>query len=293
MRVGFIGLGRMGQAMAARVLAGGHELTVYNRTPEKADALAKEGATVARSIAAACEGCEVVATMVADDAALEEVVLAPGGIRESLPKGAVHTASGTHGVAAIKTVAAAHGEAGQAFVAAPVLGRPEAAAAGQIGIVAGGREDAVDRCMPLFEAMGNRIFRAGSLPESASAIKLANNFVLGCAIEAIGEGISLVRKYDVAPQVFHQVLSEGLFAAPAYKTYGRIISDEDYDQVGFTVELALKDARLILAAADLADLPLPSANVYRDRLLTAAANGDEQKDWAIMARVQARSGGLE
>jgi 3-hydroxyisobutyrate dehydrogenase-like beta-hydroxyacid dehydrogenase len=292
MKVAFIGLGRMGRAMAGRLLAGGHELTVYNRTASKADELGAAGASVAGSIAEACDGAEAVLTMLADDAALEEVALGPGGIRESLAAGAAHVASGTHGVAAIKAVSAAHQEAGQAFVAAPVLGRPEAAAAGQIGIVPGGPEDAVERCLPLFEAMGNRIFRAGPLPESASAIKLANNFVLGCAVEAIGEGIALVRKYDVDPHVFHEVLSEGLFAAPAYKTYGRIIADEDWDHVGFTVELALKDARLVLAAADLAQLPLPSANVYRDRLLTAAAEGDDQKDWAIMARVQARSGGL-
>src|SRR5262249_44236406 len=177
-------------------------------------------------------------------------------------------------------------------VCCPVLGRPEGAEAAQLGIVPGGPPDAVEQCLPIFEAMGNRIFRAGALPESATAIKLANNFVLGCAIEAIGEGIALVRKYEVDPHVFHEVLSEGLFAAPACKTYGRIVADEDYDHVGFTVELALKDARLILAAAELAQLPLPSANVYRDRLLTASAEGDDQKDWAIMARIQARAGGL-
>jgi 3-hydroxyisobutyrate dehydrogenase-like beta-hydroxyacid dehydrogenase len=290
LRVAFIGLGRMGRAMSGSLLRGGHDLVVYNRTPEKAAELAEAGATVAGSIAEACEGAEAVLTMVADDAALAEV---SSRLRESLPAGAVHVAMGTHGVVAIEAIAAAHAEAGQPFVAAPVLGRPEVAEEGALGIVPGGPADAVERCLPLFEAMGKRIFRAGEAPESASAIKLANNFVLGCAIEAIGEGMSLVRKYDVDPQVFHEVLTEGLFAAPAYNTYGRIISAEDYDRVGFTVELALKDARLIMAAAELAGLPLPSGNVYRDRLLTALAKGDGQKDWAIMARVQARSGGLE
>jgi 3-hydroxyisobutyrate dehydrogenase-like beta-hydroxyacid dehydrogenase len=289
-KVAFIGLGRMGRAMSRSLLRGGHELVAYNRTAEKAAELAEAGARVAGSIAEACEDSEAVLTMVADDAALLEV---SSQIRESLPAGAVPVAMGTHGVAAIKAVAAAHVEAGQPFVAAPVLGRPEAAEEGALGIVPGGPADAVERCLPLFEAMGRRIFRSGEVPESATAIKLANNFVLGCAIEAIGEGMSLVRKYEVDPQVFHDVLSEGLFAAPAYKTYGRIIADEDYDHVGFTVELALKDARLIMAAAELAGLPIPSGNVYRDRLLTALAQGDDQKDWAIMARVQARSGGLD
>jgi len=289
-KVGFIGLGRMGRAMSRSLLRGGHDVVVYNRTPEKAAELAEAGARVARSIAEACEGSEAVMTMVANDEALVEVT---SQLRESLPAGTVPVAMGTHGVGAIKAVAATHAEAGQPFVAAPVLGRPEAAEEGALGIVPGGPAEAVERCLPLFEAMGKRTFRAGELPESASAIKLANNFVLGCAIEAIGEGMALVRKYDVDPQVFHEVLTQGLFAAPAYNTYSRIISAEDYDHVGFTVELALKDANLILAAADLARLPLPSANVYRDRLLTAMAEGDDQKDWAIMARVQARSGGLE
>jgi 3-hydroxyisobutyrate dehydrogenase-like beta-hydroxyacid dehydrogenase len=289
-KVGFIGLGRMGRAMSRSLLRGGHDVVVYNRTPEKAAELAEAGARVAQSIAEACEGSEAVLTMVANDEALAEVT---SRLCESLPAGSVPVAMGTHGVAAIKAVAAVHAEARQPFVAAPVLGRPEAAEEGALGIVPGGPAEAVERCLPLFEAMGKRTFRAGELPESATAIKLANNFVLGCAIEAIGEGMSLVRKYGVEPHVFHEVLSEGLFAAPAYTTYGRIIAAEDYDHVGFTVELALKDARLIMAAAELAGLPLPSGNVYRDRLLTALAEGDDQKDWAIMARVQARSGGLE
>ena len=293
MKIGFVGLGRMGRAMSRSLLRGGHDLVVYNRTPGRAAELEEAGARVASSLAEACEGREAVLTMVADDAALAEVSLGPGGLRESLEPGAVHVAMGTHGVAAIKAIAAGHAEAGQPFVASPVLGRPEVAAEGGLGIVPGGPPDAVERCLPALESMGKRIFRAGPLPESATAIKLANNFVLGCAIEAIGEGMSLVRKYSVEPQVFHEVLTEGLFAAPAYTVYGRIIVAEDYDRVGFTVELALKDANLILAAADLARLPLPSANVYRDRLLTAMAGGDDQKDWAIMAQVQAQSGGLD
>jgi 3-hydroxyisobutyrate dehydrogenase-like beta-hydroxyacid dehydrogenase len=289
LRVGFIGLGRMGRAMSQSLIRGGHDLVVYNRTPGRAGELVEAGASEAGSIAEACEGREAVLTMVADDAALAEVTAA---LCDALRDGTVAVAMGTHGVGAIKAAGAAHAERGQRFVACPVLGRPEAAEAAQLGIVPGGPPDAVERCLPLFESMGSRIFRAGHLPESASAIKLANNFVLGCAIEAIGEGVALVRKYEVDPHVFHEVLSEGLFAAPAYKTYGRIIADEDYEHVGFTVELALKDAKLILEAAELARLPLPSANVYRDRLLTATAEGDDQKDWAIMARVQARSGGL-
>jgi 3-hydroxyisobutyrate dehydrogenase-like beta-hydroxyacid dehydrogenase len=293
MRVGFIGLGRMGKTIAGRLVTGDHDLVVYNRTREKARELEQAGAAVATAVGAACEGREVVITMVADDDALEEVALGPGGIRESLAAGAIHVAMGTHGVGTIQALAAAHGEKAQVLVAAPVLGRPDAAAAGQLGIVAAGPADAVQRCAPLFEAIGRHTFDAGPKPESATAIKLANNFVLGCAIEALGEAFALVQRYGAKREVLHEVLSEGLFAAPAYKVYGQIMVEEAYDRVGFTALLGLKDANLILAAADQARVPLPSANTYRDRLLGAIAHGDGEKDWAVMAREQARASGLE
>lgn len=293
MKIGFIGLGRMGQAMARRILGGGHDLVVYNRTSEKTVELVNDGARAASSVAEACEERDVVITMVASDAALAEVTLGAGGIRESLPTGAIHLVMGTHGVATIQTLAAAHSESNQVLVAAPVLGRPDAAATGELGIVAAGPEEAVRLCDPLFQAMGRLTFEAGSKPEGATAIKLANNFVLGCAIEAMGEAFSLVRKYDVAPQVLYDVMTDALFSAPAYKVYGKIMVDEAWDHVGFTATLALKDANLILAAADLARVPMPSANTYRDRLLGAIAHGDAERDWAVMALEQARASGLE
>jgi 3-hydroxyisobutyrate dehydrogenase-like beta-hydroxyacid dehydrogenase len=293
MNVGFIGLGRMGRGIASNVLTASDDLVVYNRTREKASELAEAGARVASSVREACEGRDVVITMLADDAALNEIAAGPDGIRDSLAAGSIHMPMGTHGVGAIAALAAVHAEAGQTLVAAPVLGRPDVAAAGQLGIVAGGPEEAVSRCLPLLDAAGRHTFKAGPRPESASAIKLANNFMLGCAIEAIGEGMSLVRKYGVKPEVFAEVISDGLFASPAYKVYGKIIVDESYDNVGFTAELGLKDVNLVLEAANLARLPLPSANTYRDRLLGAMSRGEEQSDWAIMAREQARAGGLD
>jgi 3-hydroxyisobutyrate dehydrogenase-like beta-hydroxyacid dehydrogenase len=293
MKVGFIGLGRMGRGIANNVLKAGNDVVVYNRTPEKTVELAEAGARVAPTVGEACVGREIVITMLADDAALEEVVLSPGGIRDSLAGGAIHMPMGTHGVGAIRSLAAVHREAGQVLVAAPVLGRPDVAAAGQLGIVVAGPPDSVSRCMPLLDAAGRHTFEAGPAPEAATAIKLANNFLLGCAIEAIGEAMSLVRKYEVAPPLFNEVISDGLFACPAYKVYGKIIVDEAYDTVGFTADLGLKDINLVLEAADIARLPLPSANTYRDRLLGAIARGEGGKDWAIMAREQARAGALE
>jgi 3-hydroxyisobutyrate dehydrogenase-like beta-hydroxyacid dehydrogenase len=292
-KIGFIGLGRMGQGIAGSLLREGHELVVYNRTAEKASELAEAGAQVASSIAGACEGCEVVMSMVADDAALAEVALGAEGIRDSLLAGSIHVAMGTHGVAAIRALAAAHQEAAQILVAAPVLGRPDMAASGQLGIVAAGPPEALQVCAPLFDAIGRQTFEAGPKPEAATAIKLANNFALACAIEVMGEAFALVRKYEVEPQVFYEVLTEGLFSAPAYKVYGEIIVAEDYDRVGFTTELALKDANLVLAAADMARMPLPSANTVRDRLLTAIAHGDGERDWAVLALEQARASGLD
>src|SRR5262245_47707711 len=177
MNVGFVGLGRMGRGIAGRVLSGGHDLVVYNRTPDKAAELVEQGARAAASVADACARREVVISMLADDAALAEVALGATGIRDSLAHGATHLVMGTHGVAVIQELDAAHDAAGQTLVAGHVLGRPDLAASGQLGIVAAGRGDAVERCMPLFEVIGRHTFRAGEHPVGATSIKLANNFV--------------------------------------------------------------------------------------------------------------------
>jgi 3-hydroxyisobutyrate dehydrogenase-like beta-hydroxyacid dehydrogenase len=200
---------------------------------------------------------------------------------------------GTHGVHIMRTLGEAHAEAGQILVAAPVLGRPDVAAAGQLGIVPAGPTEAVARCRELFEVIGRRTFDAGTNPESAASIKVANNFVLGCAIEAMGEGMALIRKFGVDPEVFYDVMTDGLFAAPAYKVYGDIIAKEDYGRVGITAVLGLKDANLALAAGEAASVPLPSGNVWRDRLIGAIARGDGDKDWSVMALEQARASGID
>lgn len=292
MNVGFVGFGRMGRPIARRLIAAGHDVVVFNRTPGRIDELVDAGARAADDVAAVCRGRSVVLTMLADDAALTDVALRPGGLRDSLSAGAIHVAMGTHGVAAMSRIDAAHREASQRFVAAPVLGRPEAAQAGQLGIVVAGPRDASEACAPLFEAIGRRTFDAGTRPAGASAIKLANNFVLGCAIEAIGEAFALVRKHDVPANVMQDVLTDGLFGCVAYRTYARIIADEAYDHVGFSATLALKDATLVLAAGEAARVPLPGANTLRDRLLGAIAHGDGERDWAVIAREQARASGL-
>ena len=295
LRVGFVGLGRMGSAIAGRVLGGGHDLVAHNRTPRTTGAaeLERGGARIAPDIAGACAQRELVITMLANDDALREVALGPGGLREHLAPGAIHMTMGTHGVQTIVELAAAHDEAGQVLLHVPVLGRPDAAAAGQLGIVTGGPDDALALAAPLFEVIGRRVFHAGPRPESATAIKLANNLMLGCAIEVMGEAFSLVRKFGVDPAVFDDVLVEGLFGGIAHRVYGKIIVEESYDDVGFTAALGLKDANLALAAGDFARLPLPSVNAWRDRLLSAIAHGNGELDWAVVAREQAQAGGLD
>jgi 3-hydroxyisobutyrate dehydrogenase-like beta-hydroxyacid dehydrogenase len=200
---------------------------------------------------------------------------------------------GTHSVTAIAEVEKVHKAAGQVLVACPVLGRPDAAAAGQLGIVAAGPSAAVELLQAIFDVCGRKTFNAGKNPAGAAAVKLANNMVLGCAIEAMGEGFALTRKFDVEPAVFNDVLTDGLFSAPAYKVYGGIIAKQAYEQAGFTTRLGLKDANLLLAAGQAASVPLPSCNVYRDRLLGAIAHGEGDLDWSVMARDQARASGLE
>jgi 3-hydroxyisobutyrate dehydrogenase-like beta-hydroxyacid dehydrogenase len=293
MNVGFVGLGRMGTGMAQRILGAGHDLVVFDAVAAATAPLVAGGARAASSVVDLCAGRDVVVSMLVEDQAVLDVTLDLDGLRDSLRAGAIHLAMGTHGVATIRTLEASHAAADQTLVAAPVLGRPDLAASGQLGIVPGGPAAAVERCLPLLEAMGKRIFRAGVKPESATAIKLANNAVLGCAMVAMAEGFALVRKYGVAPQVFQDVMVEGLFASTAYKVYGQKMVDESFDQVGSPITVGLKDATLIEAAATLARVPMPSHNVYRDRLLGAVAHGDANRDQAVLAREQARASGLE
>jgi 3-hydroxyisobutyrate dehydrogenase-like beta-hydroxyacid dehydrogenase len=292
MKVGFIGTGRMGQAMVRRMLEAKHEVGVYNRTAEKAKPLADAGARVVGSIADAARYDDAVYTMLADDAALEDVVFQSGGLLASLPKGGIHICAGTHGIPVIRKIKAAHAEKGQHLVAAPMMGRPELVSSGTAGVFASGPTDALAKCKPLFDAIARRVFEGGTDPEAATAMKIANNFVLGCAIEAMGEGFALTRKYGVDMPVFYDVMTDGLFNCSAYKVYGKIMVDESYSKVGQMAVLGLKDANLALEAGGLKGVPLPSGNVWRDRLVGAVAHGDGDKDWAVMALEQARASGL-
>src|SRR6185437_15907143 len=249
MKVAFLGLGNMGAGMAKNLLRAGHEVTVYNRSREKAEAFAKEGARVAASPGEACRDCEAAMTMLSDDAALEQVVFGEDGMAGTLPRGAVHVSSSTIGTALARRLTEAHGERGQEFVSAPVFGRPEAALAKKLVVAAAGRRETVERCRPLFEGVGRETFIAGEEPWQANAVKLCGNFMIASMIQSFGEAFATLRKAGVAPELFLGVMN-ALFASPVYANYGKMIAEERYEPAGFALKLGLKDMRLVLETAE-------------------------------------------
>ena len=232
MKICFIGLGRMGNGMAKRLIEQGHELSVYDQVPELVDNLRAAGASGADSIAAAIEGSDVTISMLPSDAALDGLVFGDGGLLACMKAGMVHMPMGTHGVRQIQKLLDAHSKAGQVLVATTVLGRPDLAASGQLTIIPGGPGATVQHLRPVFEALGRLVLNAGEDPVASTVVKVAHNFVLGCAIEVIGEGVSLVRKLGGDQKLFLDALTRGLFGCTAYEVYGNIIVDEAYDKVG-------------------------------------------------------------
>lgn len=293
MKVGFIGLGRMGQGMAGRILSAGHEMLVHDPFPGQADSLVAAGAVAVDSPAAATVDRDVVISMLPSDKILAAVLESDGGLLGGMADGCIHMAMGTHGVAAINAAQTAHTNAGQTFVACPVLGRPDLAAEGLLKLVPGGPKDAVDVVRPLFSVLGQHAFEVGESPQAATAVKISNNFVLGCAIETMGEALALVEKLGVKPEMFFEVMTQGLFSAPAYQVYGKMIVDEAWDSIGATAVIGLKDANLALEAADIAEAPLPSAHIWKDYLQSAIDRGEADLDWAVMAKEHARASGLK
>jgi 3-hydroxyisobutyrate dehydrogenase-like beta-hydroxyacid dehydrogenase len=290
MQVGFIGLGNMGAAIAANLLQAGNSVTVYNRTRAKAEPLAARGAKIADQIADACQG-EAVFTMLANDDAVERVVFGKDGLLASLSKGATHVSSSTISVALSKRLAAAHREAGQHFVAAPVFGRPDAAAAGKLFVVAAGAPDVLQTIAPLLEAFSQKTFTVGETPETASLIKLSGNFLIAVVIESLGEAMALVSKAGVDKHQYIDILTSTLFGAPVYKTYGALIADAKFEPAGFAAPLGLKDVRLTLQAAEDLRVPLPLASLLRDRFLTLLAQGGDELDWSAISTLAAKDAG--
>ncbi len=293
MKIAFIGLGNMGSHMARSLLRAGHDVTVWNRTLAKAEEHRAQGAKVAKSPAEAAKEVEAVITMLADDPAVESAVLGEGGALASLPKGAAHISMSTISVALSRKLADEHARRGHQYLAAPVFGRPEAAEAGKLFVVVAGDKAAVERYRPLLEAVGQRVFVMGDKPEMANVVKLSGNFLIASVIESLGEAVALTRKYGVDAHEYVEFLTNSLFAAPIYKTYGNLIADEKYQPAGFKIRLGLKDIKLALAAGEAMDAPLPFASVVRDHMLTAIARGMEEMDWSATAKLAAENAGLK
>lgn len=292
MKVGFIGVGKMGAPMARRLLDAGHAVTIYNRTRSHAEAFSAAGVPLADSPAAAARGADAVVTMVADDLALEAVTLGEDGVLGALAADAVHVPMSTVSVRLAERLAGAHAASERWYVAAPVFGRPDVAQSGRLAIVAAGAEVALDRCQPLFEAMGRATFVVGEDPAAANVVKLAGNFMIASMIETAGEAYAFVRRSGLSARAFCDVLDGTLFAAPIYKNYARAIVEERFEPAGFRMALGLKDVGLVLEQGTATATPMPLASVLRDHFLSGVAKGWKDLDWAGMAKVIATEAGL-
>lgn len=287
--VGFIGLGAMGAPMARNLLAAGFDVTVFNRSPAPALELEATGARIARTVEDAAAQ-DFVVTMLADDSATAALVLDSGFIA-ALPVHAVHIGMATISAGLGQRLAEAHAAAGRAYVSAPVFGRPPAAAARQLFIVAAGAGDALTRCTPIFEALGQRTFAVGDDPVRANVIKISGNFMLASMIESLGEAFALTSRYGVEPAQLLEILTGSVFPVPAYKIYGGLIASGTFEPPGFPLRLGLKDIRLALAAADGKEVALPLASLIRDHYLKALTRGYQDLDWAALALVSMEDAG--
>jgi 3-hydroxyisobutyrate dehydrogenase-like beta-hydroxyacid dehydrogenase len=289
MKLAFIGAGNMGSPMARNLLRAGHHVTMYNRTRAHIEPLRQEGAELAESPADTARDVDALITMLADDAAVEQ---AAQGFQEALAPGAIHLGMSTIGVACSKRLAELHAARGQIYVAAPVFGRPVAAAAAKLWIVAAGPPESIARCQPVFDALGRGTSVVGADPWLANAVKLSGNFLIAAALESMGEAFALVRKSGVDAGQFLEIVNNALFNSPLYGGYGAAIANEQFEPAGFKLRLGFKDLRLVQEAAESAAVPMPLAGVLRDRYLAAMARGEGDLDWAAIARIAAVQAGL-
>jgi 3-hydroxyisobutyrate dehydrogenase-like beta-hydroxyacid dehydrogenase len=296
MRIGFVGLGKMGSGIARNLIAAGHRLAVYNRSRGSVEELVALGAEGCDSPARAADGAEVLFSMLSDDAVTEALILGAGketGAIGALPKGALHIATSTLSPAFADRLTQAHAEHGQGYLSAPVFGRPTAAAEKKLYVVVAGRTELVAKARGLLDAISQGVFVAGGRPSTANTIKIAGNFLIAAMLESLGEALALVRKSGVEGGQFLEIANTALFKSPLYANYGRAIVEEKFEPAGFALQLGLKDVRLAAQAADRAEVPMPFASVLHDQFLTALAQGWGERDWAAIAQLCARNAGLD
>jgi 3-hydroxyisobutyrate dehydrogenase-like beta-hydroxyacid dehydrogenase len=290
MKLGFIGLGRMGAAMASNLVKAGHDVSVFNRSPGKGAALVELGAREATNLAEVCGG-DAVITMLADDDAASDIALGPGGLVAHLGKGAIHLSMSTISIALSKRLAQAHAKAGQRYAAAPVFGRPDMAAAAKLYIVTAGDPATIEECQPLFRAMGQKTFPIGTEPSAANLVKLSGNFLLASAIEALGEAVALIGKAGIDKRAYVEILTSTVFNAPAYKIYGGLIAQSKFEPAAFAAPLGYKDIRLALTAAESLRVPMPLGSLLHDRFLRLLAQGGDHLDWSAIGGLAAEDAG--
>ncbi len=293
MKLGFVGLGSMGFAMAESLLAQGHQLSVYNRAREKTQPLHEAGARIAATPAEAAREAEVVISMVADDTAVEAVTFGAAGILAELRPRAVHVSCSTISVALSERLAAVHAEAELGYVAAPVFGRPDAAVAKKLWVLAAGKAADVERALPVLQALGRGVTRLGETASLANVVKLTGNVFIASMIESLGEAFALTRKAGVPPELFLD-LFKNLFGQGSLilENYASQVAKDKYEPASFKARLGLKDLRLALSAADQLAVPLPTASLIRDQLLSAVATGQGELDWGVIAQIAAKRAGL-
>jgi 3-hydroxyisobutyrate dehydrogenase-like beta-hydroxyacid dehydrogenase len=292
MKIGFIGLGQMGAAIAANLVGARHDVAVWNRSADKAQSLTQAGAALAATPKGAAVGREVVFTMLSDDAVLEAVLDGDHGVYAGLDAGALHVSMSTIAVATADRVAAQHRARGQRFLCAPVFGRPAAAAAAKLFVVAAGDPDDLQTANPLFGAISQRVFYLGKTPSAASLVKLCGNFMILSAIEALGEAMALAEKGGIDRQQLLEVLTGTLFDAPVFRTYGAILAEGKFKPAGFAAPLGLKDMRLVGQSAEMLAVPMPLLSLLRDHLLQVIAQEGRDVDWSAIAQAIKRNAGL-
>jgi len=285
MNIGFIGLGSMGAAIVPNLLIAGHAVKVWNRTAAKAEPLVEKGAVQAATPGEAAKGADVVFTMVADDAALESVTFGGDGILANLKKDGVHVSMSTVGVALVERLTLQHAAAGQGFVAAPVFGRPAAAAAGKLFIATAGAPDALATVAPLFGLISQKVYPFGDKPSAAALVKLAGNFMIIAVTEQLGEAMALLGQGGVDKAAFLDFMTSTLFDSLIYKNYGALIAAQTFEPVGFAAALGAKDVGLVKAAADGLNVPLPLADLLSARLGRLLAEGSGHLDLTALSKL--------
>ena len=290
--IGFIGLGNMGQAMASSLLKAGYTLTVYNRTLSKAEALTAKGARLAHQPSETVTKGGIVISMVANDQALEEIVMSPGFL-ECLGPGGIHLSMSTVSPETSRKLAQLHAQHGSISLAAPVFGRPEAAAAQKLWICLAGPQLARERVQPVLKALGQGIFDFGEDPGAANIVKLCGNFLILSAMEAMAEALALAEKGGIDRSAVIDMLTHTLFSAPIYQIYAKMIAEKRHTPAGFRQTLGLKDLNLVRDVAEHTTMPMPFASLLHDRLLAGIAKGRGDMDWSALSLDVLENAGLE